>query len=76
MTTRRFHFNRIKDESGVSGVGEVAHGVMFHDGKIALHWEGEHSSINIYSNLNDCLFIHGHSGATEIIWDDPPIEKE
>lgn len=67
---KRFHFERAKDVSGISGCGAVAFGVMFSDGQIALHWEGDHSSINIYHSLGDLLFIHGHGGSTKIIWDD------
>ncbi len=73
---RRFHFERKQDVSGISGIGSVAFGVMFHDGQIALHWEGNHSSINIYHSLEDLMFVHGHSGMTEVVWDDPPREKK
>ena len=68
---KRFHFDRIKDASGVSGIGVVASGVMFDDGQIALHWEGTHASINIYHSVEDLLFVHGHQGSTQIVWDDP-----
>jgi len=71
---RRFHFLRTADHSGVSGTGDgIAFGVMFSDGQIALHWEGEHPSINIYRSEQDLMFVHGHGGATKIVWDDPPI---
>jgi len=75
MCLRRFHFERNEDKSGVSGCGRVATGVMFDDGQIALHWEGLHSSINIYHSIEDLLYVHGHNGATELIWDDPPNLK-
>jgi hypothetical protein len=67
---KRFHFQRNTDVSGVSGTGDVAQGVLFGDGQIAIHWEGPHSSIAIYKSLDDLLFIHGHDGATVIVWDD------
>jgi hypothetical protein len=67
---KRFHLERAKDVSGVSGCGAVAAGVLFCDGQVALHWETEHSSINIYHSIDDVLFIHGHEGSTKIIWDD------
>ena len=72
---KRFHFERKKDLSGISGIGAVAFGVMFDDGQIALHWEGNHSSINIYHSVIDLLHIHSHNGATELIWDDPISEE-
>jgi hypothetical protein len=67
---RTFHFERSQDVSGISGTGIVATGVMWDDGQIALHWEGEHSSINIYHSENDLMYIHGHNGATKIVWDE------
>lgn len=66
---RIFHLERKKDISGVSGTGTVAHGVVFEDGKVALHWEGTHSSINIYSSLDDLTFIHSHGDCTKIVFD-------
>ena len=67
---RRFHFQRQVDLSGVSGCGAVAFGVVFADGQVALHWEGCHASINIYRSISDLMFVHGHNGATELVWDD------
>jgi len=68
---KRFHFDRKNDFSGVSGTGDhIASGVKFDDGQVALHWEGPHSSIGIYKSIEDLLFVHGHGGATIIIWDD------
>jgi hypothetical protein len=43
---------------------------MFSDGQVALHWEGGLSSINIYRTIDDCMKIHGHEGATQLVWDD------
>jgi hypothetical protein len=74
--TRRFHFSRKVDVSGVSGIGEVAFGIMFSDGSIALHWEGSHSSIGIYKSEDDLLFVHGHGSCTDIVWDDPPVDTK
>ncbi len=71
MGMRRFHFEREKDASGVSGCGIVAEGVVFSDGKVALEWFGAHASTNLYSSLDDVLFIHGHHGSTKVVFDDP-----
>lgn len=68
---RRFVLNRKKDVSGVSGTGEVAEGVEFHDGQCALSWFGRYHVIGIYPTLADIIAIHGHEGQTEIIWLDP-----
>lgn len=72
MCLKRFHLEREADVSGISGCGVVAFGVIFADGQIALHWEGLHSSINIYRSVDDLLFIHGHEGLTRIVFDDEP----
>ena len=72
MCMRRFHFERNKDASGVSGTGIVAEGCLFADsGEIVIHWFGEHSSINVYHSIDDVNYIHGHSGMTNIVFDDP-----
>lgn len=71
MSMRRFHFLRLEDVSGVSGVGKIAEGCLFVDtGQVVLHWLGKHPSMNVYSSLDDVYFIHGHDGKTEIIFED------
>jgi hypothetical protein len=70
MCIRLFHFERLEDVSGVSGLGFVAEGVLFTDtGEIVIHWLGKHGSINIYHSVDDLLHIHGHEGRTKLIWD-------
>lgn len=71
---RRFHFMRLEDASGVSGCGIVAEGVVFSNGKVALEWLSAHASTAFYDCLADVEFIHGHSGKTKIIFDDPVVE--
>lgn len=71
MTMRRFHFERNKDISGISGIGKVAEGCLFSDtGQAVVHWLGEHPCINIYMSLDDVIFVHGHDGSTKIVFDD------
>ena len=72
MGLRRFHFERAKDISGVSGCGKVAEGCLFLDtGQVVVHWLGEHGSVNIYNSLEDVEYVHGHEGRTMIVFDDP-----
>lgn len=71
MGIRRFHFVRNQDASGVSGIGKVAEGVIFSNGKVALEWLSKHASTNLYDSLDDVEFIHGHQGMTKIVFDDP-----
>jgi len=67
----RFELHRDTDESGVSGVGVVAEGVMFHDGTAALRWKSQYKSTAVYGNMTDLEAIHGHGGQTRIVWIDP-----
>lgn len=67
---RRFVLYRREDESGVSGVGVVAEGVQFSNGKCVLAWTTERPSIAIYESVEDVEQIHGHDGGTLIRWID------
>jgi hypothetical protein len=65
---RRFLLQRDIDVSGVSGVGIVADGVMFNNGKCCLQWRGEYRSIAIWRNSTELVAVHGHDGATRLVW--------
>jgi hypothetical protein len=67
---KRFWLQRNEDVSGVSGVGRVAEGVQFTNGKCALSWLTPMSSIVIYDSVSVCEAIHGHDGATIVIWEE------
>ena len=66
---KTFYLFRIEDESGVSGVGSVAEGVQFSNGKCAMAWTTELQSITVYDSIDDVIAIHGHNGKTEVRWD-------
>jgi hypothetical protein len=74
MTTlpRRFHLHRHHDISGVSGTGTVAVGVQWPDGTASVRWLGPRPSIVFWDSMADAEAVHGHGGATEIVWDDEP----
>jgi hypothetical protein len=63
-----FRLVRDEDESGVSGTGHVADGVEFHNGKCAVSWRTEHTTITIYEDIQTVEAIHGHGGKTRIEW--------
>jgi hypothetical protein len=65
---RVFQLLRDEDPSGVSGVGQVAVGVMFPSGKIVLEWLGSHNTFGIYDDLKRVEHIHGHGGKTRIVF--------
>lgn len=73
---RRFHFNRIDDASGVSGVGRVAEGVLFDSGLIALSWNSLHKCVCVYTSTAEMMAVHGHEGRTELVWIDADVSAD
>lgn len=67
---KRFLLYRDSDDSGVSGTGVVAEGVMFTDGTAVMRWVSEHTSTAVYRSVEDIKTIHGHGGATKLVWID------
>jgi len=68
--SRRFHLQRDTDVSGISGTGVVADGVRFPDGVCVIRWRGDRQSTVVWPSVEDVEAIHGHGGATRIVWDD------
>lgn len=68
MFARPFVLQRDHDVSGVSGTGTVADGVQFPDGSVAIRWRGARPSTVVWASLADALHVHGHSGATRVVW--------
>lgn len=67
---RAFELYRDVDATGISGVGVVAEGVEFTDGTCAMRWLTERRSTCVYDTAVDLVLIHGHNGATRIVWSD------
>lgn len=66
---RRFLLKRIIDDSGVSGTGYVAAGLVWPSLKVTIEWiVGDHISQENHETLEDCMAIHGHSGHTIVEW--------
>lgn len=65
---RLFHLQRDVDVSGISGTGIVADGVVFPDGVAVIRWRGERQSTVVWPSIEDVEAIHGHGGATRIVW--------
>lgn len=71
FSQRRFLLSREHDLSGVSGVGIVAEGVQFSDGKVVIRWTtGDHPSTVVWDDIESVVFVHGHGGTTQIVWVD------
>ena len=65
---RNFWLKRIEDESGVSGVGIVAEGTQFENGKCVLAWVTQFQSVAVYDSVEELERIHGHNGKTLVVW--------
>lgn len=64
---KTFYLHRNEDESGISGTGRIAQGIVFDNGKVALTWLSDHPSVTIYDNIGEVKAIHGHEGKTEVV---------
>lgn len=73
---RTFVLQRDKDISGVSGTGEIAEGTLYSNGVVTVTWYGEHSSTSVWTSMESMLAIHGHQGATRVVWDDVPRDEQ
>lgn len=67
---RMFHLERDTDVSGVSGIGRVADGVLWPDGSVTIRWRGDQPSTVNWATLAHAEAVHGHGGATRIVFDD------
>lgn len=78
INARRFHLLRHTDESGVSGEGIVAWGVVFPDGTVVLRWISAWPTSVVFHDrgMEGVEAVHGHNGSTEIVWLDLEEEDE
>ena len=67
---RTFILYRVTDVSGVSGTGVVAEGVEFTDGVCVCRWMTDTATTTVYDSIQDVEAIHGHDGATKIIFEE------
>ncbi len=70
-----FYLMRHSDVNGLSGTGIVAVGVVYPNGKAHMQWISFKSSFEMHDSVESLIDIHGHSGATELIWGDPPCDQ-
>lgn len=69
MNLRIFLLVRTNDVTGVSGNGIVAAGMEFPDGHVVMRWlVGEHRSSVTWDSMESLEKIHGHGGATRVVW--------
>lgn len=68
---KRFYLVRDEDETGVSGTGKVAEGIIYSDGHVSLRWiVGQHRSTVAYDSITAVEAVHGHGGKTRVVVDD------
>ena len=65
---RRFVLRRDQDLTGISGTGIVAEGCEFTNGWVAMTWLTETTSVVFYPDIESVKKIHGHNGATLVIF--------
>jgi hypothetical protein len=68
LVIRTFELIRDVDLNGISGTGTVAEGCQFSDGVCTMHWVTKHSSTTVYPDVHTLYQIHGHEGASRIVW--------
>lgn len=66
---KTFYLQRDEDETGISGTGKVAEGVVFANRKVVLTWLTDVTSIVMYESIADVEHIHGHNGKTRVVYD-------
>lgn len=71
---RRFMMLRRVDETGVSGTGHIADGVVFDDGTTVVRWRTATPGLTSFATLDHAKAVHGHDGKTtfEFHDDDAP----
>jgi hypothetical protein len=74
LKIRTFYLNRITDISGMSGTGIIAVGSVYPNGEAHMLWVSFKSSFELHKSVDALMDIHGHNGATVLVWGDPPCE--
>lgn len=68
--SKLFVLQRDEDETGISGTGVVANGIVFPDGSVAMRWATGTASTAVYASVEDVKTIHGHGGKTRVVFTD------
>jgi len=73
---RRFVLRRLVDRSGLSGTGDVAEGVEFWNGQVALTWRSPWTVVSTFPSIDVVDQVHGRNGEATIVWLDAVHEPE
>jgi hypothetical protein len=71
LVIKPFYLLRHEDSSGISGVGIVAVGVIYPNGKAHIQWTSYRSSFEQHDSIESLMDIHGHAGKTEVVYGPP-----
>ena len=63
-----FNIVREIDNTGISGTGIVAEGVIFDDGSVVLRWLGELSTIVLHKNIESVEKISCSHSKSKIVY--------
>lgn len=63
-----FMLKRFEDETGFSGTGVVAEGIVFSDGTVVYRWLTKTPTTVIANNIEEIEQIHGHDSKTKLIY--------
>ena len=64
---KAFYVRRDEDVHGNTGIGIVAEGVIFTDGRGAMRWLNEVATTVTFEDIKQIERIHGHSGKTVVV---------
>jgi hypothetical protein len=67
---KRFMLNRLVGDTGCTGTGIIAEGIIFSNGVCVITWVVGTCSVVVYDNLDDMVKVHGHGGKTIVEWID------
>jgi hypothetical protein len=73
---RRFVLVREVDVSGISGTGVVVWAVEWPDGRVSYRWNTATATTCTADSIEDVHTVHGHNGATQLMWIDSPRAGE
>lgn len=69
MKVKQFFLDRKIDETGMSGTGKVAEGVILPNGLAVMWWLVKPYSIQIYPSIDDLEKTHSHGrGTTRVVY--------
>lgn len=75
VVMRRFVLVRDTDVTGVSGEGVVVWGLRYPDGRVSYRWNSSIATTVAAESVEDVIAIHGHDGATRLVWVDEDPEE-